>query len=120
MLFDGNVGVIVGGVYFCNGYIMFKRCCFKNNFVFEYFGYVYLFDGIGKVDFLDCVFSLIVKNVKFNGMKFWKLVFVYLVSGGLVCFKNIMLNFFIIEKDVCFVFVIFSLGFVYMDNNLII
>ena len=118
--FDGNGGVIAGGVYLCNGHTTFKRCRFKNNFASEHSGHVYLSDGTGKADFLDCVFSSTVKNVKFNGTTFRKSAFVHSVSGGPVRLKNTTLNSFIIEKDVYPVFGISSLGSVHMDNNSII
>lgn len=71
-----------------------------NNFASEHSGHVYLSDGTGKADFLDCVFSSTVKNVKFNGTTFRKSAFVHSVSGGPVGLKNTTLNSFIIEKDV--------------------
>ncbi|PFX13542.1 hypothetical protein AWC38_SpisGene22364 [Stylophora pistillata] len=119
-LFEGNGGLIAGGVYIANGHTTFKRCRFKNNFAVEQSGHVYLSYGTGKADFIDCVFDSTIKNVALNGTTFQKSAFVYSDSGGPVSLKNTTLNSFTSNRDIYPIFDISNGGSVHLDNNSII
>ena len=116
-LFEGNGGLIAGGVYLCNGHTTFKRCRFRNNFAAEHSGHVYSADGTGQVDFKDCIFNSTEMNVTLNGTTYHKSTFVQSDSGGPINLENTTLSSFAAERDLYPLFDISSGGYVHMDNN---
>ena len=117
-LFEGNGGMISGGVQVCNGNTTFKRCRFNNNFAAEQSGHVYLAYGTGQADFIDCIFNSSAKNLKLNKTTFRKSAFVKSDSGGPIGLKNTTMSSFYPESCAAYpVFDISSGGYVYMDDN---
>ena len=117
-LFEGNGGIISGGVQVCNGNTTFKRCRFNNNFAAEQSGHVYLAYGTGQADFIDCIFNSSAKNLKLNKTTFRKSAFVKSDSGGPIGLKNTTMSSFYPQSYAGYpVFDISSGGYVYMDDN---
>ena len=117
-LFEGNGGMISGGVQVCNGNTTFKRCRFNNNFAVEQSGHVYLAYGTGKADFIDCIFNSSAENLKLNKTTFRKSAFVKSDSGGPIGLKNTTMSSFYPESCAAYpLFDISSGGYVYMDDN---
>ncbi|KAJ7369492.1 hypothetical protein OS493_038564 [Desmophyllum pertusum] len=114
-IFEDNIGVIAGAVYISNGYTIFQRCTFLNNFAIQNSGHVYSAHGTGRVDFKDCFFASKKMNITINDITFHKSTFFHSESGGPISIQNTTMVAFATERNPHPVIDISNGGYVYMD-----
>ena len=87
--FVENLGMAAGAVYVSNGFTIFRRCTFRDNFGTKQSGHVYSAYGTGRVDFVHCSFlrtkeSMIISNSSTYNTG----IFLYSESGGPLKLEN--------------------------------
>ena len=87
--FVENVGMAAGAVYISNGFTIFRRCTFRDNFGVQQTGHVYSTYGTGRVDFVDCSFSRTKKSMTIVNIPTFEIgTFIYSESGGPLKLEN--------------------------------
>ena len=117
-VFEGNVGLIAGGVYISNGFTKFKRCTFQDNFGIQQTGHVYSAYGTGQVDFEDCLFMRTKESMPvFNSSNYNKTTFLYSEGWGPLKIKNTSMISLVPERNGYPMLDISSGGYVDIDDK---
>lgn len=86
--FENNGGSVAGAIQIINGYTMFRRCTFSDNFAIGDTGHVYVGYGSAKVVLNCCVFKRTKGDATYRGDKFTVGRFLHSDSGGPIMIKN--------------------------------
>ncbi|PFX17578.1 hypothetical protein AWC38_SpisGene18099 [Stylophora pistillata] len=114
--FEENIGIEVGAVHISNGFTIFRRCVFRDNFGVRRSGHVHSAYGTGRVEFQHCSF-LKTKESALNGSQFDKGVFLYSESGGPLIFENTSMTSLKFNRSTYPIVDISSGGFVHIDEK---
>ncbi|PFX19727.1 hypothetical protein AWC38_SpisGene15864 [Stylophora pistillata] len=117
-IFEENFGVAVGAVYISNGFTIFRRCIFRDNFGVQQAGHVYSTYGTGRIDFLDCLFFRTKQDVTISNVTTSKTgTFIYSQTAGPLKLVNTSMISLIANRSTYPILDISSGGFVDMDEN---
>ena len=116
--FVENLGMAAGAVYVSNGFTIFRRCTFRDNFGTKQSGHVYSGYGTGRVDFIHCSFFRTKESmIIFNSSTFNTGIFLYSESGGPLKLENTSMTSLTFYRSTYPIVDISSGGFVDMDKT---